>query len=225
MKIKRLIFVLILVFGFALYAQSGVTGEGDKEKKKPKAQTDQKQEKQQAKTEQKKETQQAKTAQNVEIFTKKVVSPYVKAAQARKESTKKSVIVITNTTLKDWKSSDRLNVMKEDGDKTKDVTLDPYTDETGRGEKYWKHRIQTATQKVLDLEKRVDDLQSRINRLQTDFYNWDDPHYRDTVIKPALDKALQDFETAKKQLEAAREDLEGIDEEARKAGALPGWLR
>jgi hypothetical protein len=45
------------------------------------------------------------------------------------------------------------------------------------------------------------------------------------VIKPAWDKKREELETAKRDLEQAEKELAGLPEMARKAGALPGWLR
>ena len=62
-------------------------------------------------------------------------------------------------------------------------------------------------------------------KLENDFYAWDDGQYRDRVIKPAWDRAKADLEQAKVELEAAEKQLADLPERARKAGALPGWIR
>ena len=38
-------------------------------------------------------------------------------------------------------------------------------------------------------------------------------------------KGLQELETAKAELAKARQDLEDLEEEARRSGVPPGWLR
>ena len=45
------------------------------------------------------------------------------------------------------------------------------------------------------------------------------------MIKPAWDHAREDLENAKQELAAAEADLADLPEKARKAGALPGWIR
>jgi hypothetical protein len=45
------------------------------------------------------------------------------------------------------------------------------------------------------------------------------------VIKPAWDKKREELETARRELAEAQKDLADLPEKARKAGALPGWLR
>jgi hypothetical protein len=45
------------------------------------------------------------------------------------------------------------------------------------------------------------------------------------VIKPAWDKAREELATARKELPVAERELTDLPDRARKAGALPGWLR
>ena len=83
---------------------------------------------------------------------------------------------------------------------------------------------------VLEFENRrqtpvVRQFEQQSKKLESDFYSWDDGQYRDGVIKPAWDKKREELETARKDLEQAEKDLAELPEKARKAGALPGWLR
>ncbi|MCE7957802.1 MAG: hypothetical protein DYH06_07660, partial [Acidobacteria bacterium ACB2] len=61
--------------------------------------------------------------------------------------------------------------------------------------------------------------------LENDFYAWSDGNYRDQVIKPAWDKAREDLKKARAEVDAAKATEDGLAEEARKAGAPPGWVR
>ena len=45
------------------------------------------------------------------------------------------------------------------------------------------------------------------------------------MIKPSWDKKKEDLETRKRELAEAEKALAELPEQARKAGALPGWLR
>jgi exonuclease VII small subunit len=85
--------------------------------------------------------------------------------------------------------------------------------------------MHTAKTRVADLEERVRRLEQEAKKLENDFYSWDDGNYRDGVIKPAWDKKREELETAKKDLGDAQKELADLPEKARKAGALPGWLR
>jgi hypothetical protein len=67
-------------------------------------------------------------------------------------------------------------------------------------------------------------LQSRINALQTDFVNRDDPAQK-AVIDADRTKALAELERTKKDIDDATKKIAGIEDEARKAGVPVGWLR
>jgi hypothetical protein len=89
----------------------------------------------------------------------------------------------------------------------------------------WRETASRARQRVADLKDRVSRLDAETKKLESDFYAWDDGQYRDNVIKPAWDKKREELETARRDLEEAERDLADLPERARKAGALPGWIR
>jgi outer membrane murein-binding lipoprotein Lpp len=92
-------------------------------------------------------------------------------------------------------------------------------------EQKWREAAHAAKKRVEDAGTRVQELEAANHKLENDFYAWDDGQYRDRVIKPAWDKAKADLEAARQELSAAEKDLADLPERARKAGALPGWLR
>ena len=101
----------------------------------------------------------------------------------------------------------------------------PLAGQVSADEQKWRDAARAAKQRVEDAKKKVEDLEASNHKLENDFYAWDDGQYRDRVIKPAWDKAKADLETARQELAAAEKDLADLPEKARKAGALPGWLR
>ena len=96
---------------------------------------------------------------------------------------------------------------------------------TEGGEAEWRERARSARRRVEELKARAFQLQGDAAALEKDFYRWDDGQYRDGVIKPAWDKKKEELEAARKELAAAEQELADLPEKARKAGALPGWLR
>ncbi|HYN21089.1 MAG TPA: hypothetical protein VE078_09025, partial [Thermoanaerobaculia bacterium] len=96
---------------------------------------------------------------------------------------------------------------------------------TALEEAKWRAAAQSARERARVGKGEVERLGAEAAKLETDFYQWDDGQYRDNVIKPAWDKTKQDLEAAKAELAAAEKDLAELPEKARKAGALPGWLR
>lgn len=92
-------------------------------------------------------------------------------------------------------------------------------------EAQWRETARRARQRVGDAKDLVSRLESEARKLENDFYAWDDGQYRDNVIKPAWDKKREELETARRELEQAERELSDLPEKARKAGALPGWIR
>jgi len=89
----------------------------------------------------------------------------------------------------------------------------------------WRETARRERKHVEDAKTRIADLTATSRKLENDFYAWDDGQYRDRVIKPAWDRAKADLEQAKTELEAAEKQLADLPERARRAGALPGWIR
>ena len=70
----------------------------------------------------------------------------------------------------------------------------------------------------------VDALQSRVNALSTDFVNRDDPVQRAQVASDRQ-RALGELERLKRQIADEKQAIADLEEEARRAGVPPGWLR
>jgi hypothetical protein len=94
----------------------------------------------------------------------------------------------------------------------------------GRDQAYWSGRMKSARE-TLDRDSTfADALQSRISALTTDFVNRDDPAQRSTIERDRQ-KAVAELDRLKKQVLADRKAITDIEEEARRAGVPPGWLR
>jgi hypothetical protein len=93
------------------------------------------------------------------------------------------------------------------------------------GAEFWRGEARRLRERVSAIKETIARLEAETKKLETDFYSWDDGAYRDRVIKPAWDKAREDLATARKDLPVAEKELEDLPDRARRAGALPGWLR
>ena len=83
----------------------------------------------------------------------------------------------------------------------------------------------TAARERLERSKLfLEALQSRVNALTNDFYARDDPAQR-AVIATNRNRALAEMERVKQDIVDATKSIADIEEEARKAGVPPGWLR
>ena len=89
---------------------------------------------------------------------------------------------------------------------------------------YWGGRMKAALEAIDRDTTLADAMQSRINALTTDFVNRDDPAQR-SKIEGERQKALGELDRLKKQITADRKAVTDIEEEARRAGVPPGWLR
>ncbi|HWW82820.1 MAG TPA: hypothetical protein VNZ26_04410 [Vicinamibacterales bacterium] len=88
----------------------------------------------------------------------------------------------------------------------------------------WASRKKTL-QDQLDRDQVFSDaLQSRINALLTDFTNHDDPVQR-AAIERDRQKALSELGQLTKKLQEDKKAVADLEEEARRAGVPPGWLR
>jgi hypothetical protein len=92
-------------------------------------------------------------------------------------------------------------------------------------EEYWRGRKQEADSRVRDAQSRVEQLQSEINTLTQAFYAEGDGVAQRPLIETERIERIKELEAAKQELESARAASEGLEDEARRAGALPGWLR
>ena len=97
--------------------------------------------------------------------------------------------------------------------------------DSGQGEEYWRAESRRLRERVAELKDAITRLEADTKRLEADYYAWDDGAYRDRVIKPAWDKAREELATARLALPVAENELAELPDRARRAGALPGWLR
>jgi len=95
-----------------------------------------------------------------------------------------------------------------------------------QGERYWRRQAADRRDAVTEAEKKVRDLQARISALRTDISpsNLMDPNRLQSQDRD-LRQAQDDLEAAQRELAAARQRLADLEDEARRAGALPGWVR
>jgi hypothetical protein len=102
------------------------------------------------------------------------------------------------------------------------------TDQGAGGEKkdqaYWSGRMKGLTEQLQHDETFAEALQSRINGLTADFSARDDPAQR-AVIGKDRQKALDELARLKKAIDSDKKAVADLEEEARRAGVPPGWLR
>jgi hypothetical protein len=98
------------------------------------------------------------------------------------------------------------------------------TKDPKQGEAYWSGRKKELQSKLETDQTLADALQSRLNALNTDFVNRDDPVQRAGIDRDRQ-KAASELERLKKSAADGKKALSDLEEEARKAGVPAGWLR
>jgi len=154
-----------------------------------------------------------------------------------KGAEKGKAIVISNENLSDYASQRELTTASEKSQPSSrtihrgtgaGIVTTPAVSSSGydnQRKQYWQGRYKQQLNLVESVKSQIQKLDHEIPGLWRDFYAWDDPAYRDGVIKPNLDSALARREGLEAQLREGEEELKQIKSSAREDGAEPGWFR
>jgi hypothetical protein len=93
-----------------------------------------------------------------------------------------------------------------------------------KDEAYWRKRAQSLRDQLERDRTLAEALQSRVNGLTADFTGRDDPAQR-AKIGADRQRALVELDRMKAAVSAGTKATADLDEEARRAGVPPGWLR
>jgi hypothetical protein len=92
------------------------------------------------------------------------------------------------------------------------------------GEEYWRKRMEDARAVVERNQVLLDAMQARINALNTDVVNTDDP-FQQGQLRQQLARALSELDKLKRDVDAGNKAIKDIQTEARKQRIPPGWVR
>lgn len=156
--------------------------------------------------------------------------PQTLAEAARAERQRRNVadptdIVITDKTLENYATGDLTVATPSTADRERDAAIAELDKEMAAREAYWRGRALEIRQAWRDAYDKIPELEEKTFQLRQAFYREDDGFYRDGEIKPAWDRAIEQLEEARLEVEARQSELATFLEEGREAGALPGWLR
>jgi len=105
-----------------------------------------------------------------------------------------------------------------------DKTGAPSAAEQEKTPEFWQKRLGDVKDQRQRNALYLDALQTRINSLWADFTARDDPAQR-ALIGAERQKALDELDRLKKEQDDLDRKIAAIEEDARKAGVPPGWLR
>ena len=152
-----------------------------------------------------------------------------KQEEARRKAIKTPGKVLTNDTIRSMPVPAAGSVPAsastpgKDGDASADKKTKPEDDPKAQ-EAAWRKRMQSARDGLKRAEVFAEALQSRINGLTADFTARDDPAQR-AAVADQRQKALAELDRVKNEIVQQTKAIADIQDEARKAGVPPGWLR
>ena len=91
-------------------------------------------------------------------------------------------------------------------------------------EQWWRARMNNARLAIDKDNLLIDALQSRINALQADVVNIDDP-VQQGKARQNLGKALAELDSMKQKRDTDLKSIAAIQDEARRSNVPPGWIR
>jgi hypothetical protein len=156
-----------------------------------------------------------------------------KQEEARRKTVKAPGKIYTNDTLKDDitksavpPSGDRA-VVPAPSTQVPEVNLpggkvEPTVAE--KDEAKWRERMSAARSTLERSRIFADALQSRLNSLATDIVNRADPAQR-SLLELERQRATAELDRVKREIVDQTKAITDIEDEARKAGVPPGWLR
>jgi hypothetical protein len=160
-----------------------------------------------------------------------------KKEKERRQAIKTEVKVITNDQTSKYRNApvavttgtpttaqpDEKPAGAAEGAKEKPASDEP-VDFQGRPESFWRQTFADARQKVALLENESNVLILKFNDLQNRFYRESDG-FKQQEIQREMQKTIYEQDVNKENLAKARAELTDLEMEARKSGALPGWIK
>jgi len=158
-----------------------------------------------------------------------------KKEKERRQQVQSEVKVITNKEAAKFNSGPVTTVSlpssqapeKEMPDKAGSPAVKPISDEPvdfqGRPESWWRQTLADARKNLKDLGNEGNVLTLKLADLQNQFYR-ESSGFKQQDIQREIQKTLYEQDRNKENFEKAKKELEDLEKEARKSGALPGWL-
>jgi hypothetical protein len=124
---------------------------------------------------------------------------------------------------------DAADAAKEGAAKAADAKGDDKADaakpaQDDKGQAYWAGKAKELQSQLERDQSYSEALQARINALTTDFANRSDPAQR-AIVEQDRNKALAEAERLTQAIQNDQKAISDFEEEARRSGVPPGWLR
>ena len=149
-----------------------------------------------------------------------------RAERERRANSGPPVAVITDKNLKQYAAKGQLTIADVTKSKPQPAAA-PAPEGAGpaHDEQYWRSRGREIRARWKSTAEEVKKLEAAAAGLRRSFYAEDDPYVRDSKVKPEWDRVLDRLQQAREDLETVKKELADFEEQGRREGALPGWLR
>jgi chromosome segregation ATPase len=122
-------------------------------------------------------------------------------------------------------TEEKIDTKKEEPQATPKKQTDSYKDRLGRGEEYWKGRVDESRKKLQSQQEKVESLRLKYNDL-TEKFNTSRSSAERATIRNDREQIKNQMDELRAQIEETREMLERkIPEEASLYGAKPEWVK
>lgn len=162
------------------------------------------------------------------------VADVAKKEKARRGKIKEPVKVFTNADIAEFKAKQGDTSTNSTADDNPEEYVDPnaqYQEElnaalsqNAANERAWRDRYKTAKDNLESLQKQADDTQKTLNGMLLNVTNYDG-----VVAAPQMNAEIGNqkdkLAELKQQIADAQQAMDDLQEEARKAGVPPGWMR
>jgi hypothetical protein len=159
-----------------------------------------------------------------------------KKEKERREKVKAESKVITNEDTPKYKTGSvttgnlpappapqKAGAEAEGAPKAAKANPDEPVDFQGRPESFWRQTMADARQRVKNLENEANVLTLKLADLQNQFYR-ESSGFKQQDIQREIQKTFYEQDRNKEELAKAKDQLQDLEKQARKDGALPGWL-
>lgn len=119
---------------------------------------------------------------------------------------------------KPFEGSSAPAAQQDDKSAAKDTTV------VKKDQAYWSRRTKDLSAQLDRDQTYAEAMQSRVSALTADFAARSDPAQRDQIGRDRK-KALDELDRLKKATQDTKKNIADLQEEARRAGVPPGWLR
>jgi hypothetical protein len=162
------------------------------------------------------EKERRESVKNARVITDEELAKYQSKSEATKDASGKASTQSDDQGSKEKKADKAAKKENESAD-------EEATDFQDRPESYWRTTMSAARENVARLENEANVLVLKLNGLQDQFYKEADGYRRETVQRD-IQKTYYEQDLNKQNLEKSKAALQDLENEARKSGALPGWI-